>query len=390
MKMRTQKRKDRKYMILWGLSFLLLLFCGSVINLLTPDRALSETEKRTLTALPELSISRFISGSYSAEFESYASDQLFARDFFIRLQSVISLAMEDKESQGVYFAKNGYLIERMDPVDEDNLTRTLEHVSGFAKATGIPSTLVLVPNAIGVCSDLLPAFAVSENQAHWMDWIAERLSGAALCDLTEPLMALAEKGEQVYYRTDHHWTSLAAYRCLPAVAKALGFSPTYTYSPLLVNNSFSGSLAAKSGYPIREYDSIYIYAPDTEIPYMVTDNTSHTKSTSIYQLDALSGTDPYTVFLGGNPAHLTIQTANREGGRLLVFKDSYFNCFLPFLVQEYAEIDIIDPRYYYEDIQMLLYEKEYDSVLFFYNLNTFTQDTSLALTLEGVAEEAEN
>jgi hypothetical protein len=50
-------------------------------------------------------------------------------------------------------------------------------------------------------------------------------------------------------------------------------------------------------------------------------------------------------------------------------------------VSEYARIDVIDPRYYYEDLQLLLYEQNYDAVLYFYNLNTFAADTSLSLVL---------
>lgn len=380
----TQKRKLKKYMMMYALCFLLLLSGFCVINLLIPDRALSASEKRTLADFPTLNTSRLLDGSFSADFEEYASDQIPARDFFIRLRSGFSLLLGKKESQGVYYAEEGYLMERMEPVDEAALSKTLQTICSFSKSTGIPSTLVLAPNAISIHKDLLPAFAITEDQTVWMDNIRSQLSdNISFCDLTAPLLQMASTGKQVYYHTDHHWTSAAAHFCLPAVADALGITPSVTYSPLLVSDSFSGSLAAKSGYPVRIYDEIYIYAPETEMPYIVTDNTAHTKSTTIYSLEALSGMDPYMVFLGGNAAHLTIQTANADGGRLLVFKDSYFNCFLPFLIPEYAEIDIIDPRYYYDDIQMLLYEKDYDAILYFYNLNTFAEDTSLVLTLGG-------
>lgn len=378
----TQKRKLKKYMIAYGLCFLLLLSVFCVVNLLTPDRTLSASEKRTLAGFPALNTGRILDGSFSADFEEYASDQIPARDFFIRLRSGFSLLLGSRESQGVFYAKDGYLMERMEAVDETALSKTLHAICTFSENAGIPSTLVLVPNAVSIHKDLLPAFAVTEDQNNRMDWIGSQLSDSvSFCNLTEPLSEMAANGGQVYYRTDHHWTSAAAYTCFPSVADALGITPSVTYSPLLVSDSFSGSLAAKSGYPVRVYDKIYVYAPETETPYIVTDNTAHTKSATIYSSEALSGTDPYTVFLGGNASHLTIQTANSDGGRLLVFKDSYFNCFLPFLIPEYAEIDIIDPRYYYDDIQMLLYEKNYDAILYFYNLNTFTEDTSLMLTL---------
>lgn len=376
------KKKLIKYLKIYAVCFLVLLFGMCIANLLIPDRTLSESEKRTLTTFPAISAGHLLDGSFSSEFEDYASDQIPARDFFIRLRSGFSLLLGRRESQGVYYADDGYLIERMETVDEAALSKTLEAVCSFSEQSGIPAVLALAPNAVSIHEDLLPAFAVTANQAEWMHWISSHLSDSvSFCDLTEPLSKMADNGEQVYYRTDHHWTSAAAYACLPAVADALGISVSTAYTPLLVCDTFSGSLAAKSGYHTRVCDQIYVYAPETDIPYIVTDNTAHTKSSSIYSTEALSSTDPYTVFLGGNSAHLTIQTTNTDGGRLLVLKDSYFNSFLPFLIAEYAQIDIIDPRYYYDDIRMLLYEKDFDAILYFYNLNTFAEDTSLALTL---------
>lgn len=376
------KKKLKKYMRLWALCFLALLSVLCIANLLTPDREFSASEKRTLSSFPAFSADRVLEGSFSTDFEEYASDQIVGRNFFIRLRSGFSLLLGSRESQNVFYAKDGYLMERMETVDEAALLKTIQTICSFSQKTGVPSVLALAPNAVSIHKDLLPAFAVTEDQDYWMDWISSQLTDSvSFCDLSAPLSEMAAAGEQVYYRTDHHWTSAAAYRALSTVADALGITPSVTYTPLLVCDTFSGSLTAKSGYGARVYDEIFVYAPETETPYIVTDHTALTKSTTIYSTEALSGIDPYTVFLGGNASYLTIQTANTDGGRLLVFKDSYFNCFLPFLIAEYAEIDVIDPRYYYDDIQMLLYEKDYDAILYFYNLNTFAQDTSLVLTL---------
>lgn len=125
-------------MIMYALCFLLLLSGFCVINLLIPDRALSASEKRTLADFPTLNTSRLLDGSFSADFEEYASDQIPARDFFIRLRSGFSLLLGKKESQGVYYAEEGYLMERMEPVDEAALSKTLQTICSFSKSTGIP------------------------------------------------------------------------------------------------------------------------------------------------------------------------------------------------------------------------------------------------------------
>jgi hypothetical protein len=217
-----------------------------------------------------------------------------------------------------------------------------------------------------------------------MQYIGGRLDGPVFCDLTGPLTEYYANGGQAYYRSDHHWTTEAAFCTLPAVRSALGLDqdsiPAMT--PLAVCNDFVGSLAAKSGFSVLKKDTIFIYRSDAEPAYIVTDPAAQTKRATVYSLEGLKSSDPYTVFLGGNTGHLNILTDRADGGKLLVFKDSYFNCFLPFLLGDYREIDIIDPRYYYEDLEDLILAGGYDRVLFFYDLNTLAEDTSLALVLQ--------
>ncbi len=378
------KKKINKYMKTLAICFLVLLAFFCVANLIKKDNDLSTTEKRTLATFPNLTLTGVLDGSFSSDFEDYASDQILGRDFFINVRSGFSLVLGKRESQGVYYCKKGYLMERMDTVDEEQLNESLSAICSFSDDAGIPSVLVLVPNAVSIYEDLLPSFAITEDQEEWMAYISDAVyDSVTFLDLSETLTELADSGEQVYYYNDHHWTSAAAYAAYPVVAGKLGIDGDNSFTPLMVCDTFTGSLTSESGYSARRYDKIYVYAPDEEISYIVTDNASHTKSASIYDSESLSGTDPYEVFLGGNSSHVNIQTTNTDGGRLLVFKDSYFNCFLPFILSEYSEIDIIDCRYYYDDIDSLLMEKDYDSILYFFNLNTFAEDTSLALVLGG-------
>ena len=67
---------------------------------------------------------------------------------------------------------------------------------------------------------------------------------------------------------------------------------------------------------------------------------------------------------------------------LLLIKDSYANCFVPFLVSQFREIVLVDPRYYYGDLESLTAGQSFTDVLFLYNLNTFLTDDVLHLSLE--------
>ena len=71
-------------------------------------------------------------------------------------------------------------------------------------------------------------------------------------------------------------------------------------------------------------------------------------------------------------------TTASTGKNLLVLKDSYANCFLPFLIPYYDEIVVIDPRYYYDDIYSEITSQKITEILFLYNANTFLEDNSIS------------
>lgn len=106
------------------------------------------------------------------------------------------------------------------------------------------------------------------------------------------------------------------------------------------------------------------------------------KKASVYDSEMLDNNDKYAVFFGGNYPMIKIKTTNREGRNLLVIKDSYANCFVPFLIPHYKEITMIDPRYYYEDVNKEIADSDIQDVLFLYNANTFFEDNSLSSIFE--------
>ena len=79
---------------------------------------------------------------------------------------------------------------------------------------------------------------------------------------------------------------------------------------------------------------------------------------------------------------MKIKTPTAENRRLLVLKDSYANCFLPFLAPYYREIVVVDPRYYYGDLKGLMETEEINEILYLYSTATFVSDTSLATLVE--------
>ena len=188
----------------------------------------------------------------------------------------------------------------------------------------------------------------------------------------------SHRTEYIYFRTDHHWTSLGAYYAFAASASRLGedvLAPSFTLLP--VTDEFEGTLASQSGVH-RTKDTISVYLPqDTGISYYVNYPDAQTRVTSLFVSSALEEKDKYTVFFGGNHPLVEVFTTVNNGRSLLVLKDSYANSFIQFLTTYYDKIILIDPRYYYDDLSTALTTYGITDVLFLYSGDYWMTDSTL-------------
>ena len=245
---------------------------------------------------------------------------------------------------------------------------------------------LIAPNAAYVLKDWLPKGAPVRDQGKDLAYIQKHLpKSMGVIDVTKTLQQHAKEG--MYYKTDHHWTTKAALYSFQKAAPQMGIEkPLEHYTKYLVTDSFSGTLASKSGYHKTE-DQIEVYAPEgTEVQYLVNDTENREKRATVYDRKALRNKDKYEVFFGGNHAMVQITTANNTTKKLLVVKDSYANSFVPFLIPYYNEIVMVDPRYYYENIDTLINNKNITDVLFLYNMDTFLNDNSIEGVFKNEAE----
>lgn len=372
-----RERSAKIYIRTAGIFVAFLLLAG-VFNLFGKDKTFSETENRMLAQKPVFSFSNLSSGKYMSDMEAYVTDQFFIRDKWINLKLLQDLALGKRESNGVYIGKDDYLMEIPSAPNEKSLDKNLKAISSFSiRHQEVRTVMSLVPNAAFICDQLTPRNAPVHDQAKDIEHIKKTLSSSLnYVDLTRTMSN--HKTEPIYYKTDHHWTSLGAKYAFDTLYVALDIQePVQAYDIYPVTHSFSGTLASKSGYDKAE-DTIEIYVPkDVDSDYIVNYVDEQEKSTSVYNSKALKNKDKYEVFFGGNHSRIDISSPVNEKKNLLVFKDSYANSFIPFLLPYYRNIIVIDPRYFYDDIDKLMKDNEITDVLFLYNVNTFVTDNSL-------------
>ena len=363
----------------------LILSCG--VNLMHKDRQMSEKEMRMLAQKPEISLSGIASGRFMEQYEEYVSDQFAGRDTWVRIKTFADSVAGRTEEGGVFKGKDHYLLEDIAKPDEEQLKVNLDAMKKFQETyKDIPMYMMLVPNAANIESDKLPYCAVTEDQDKQFQKIKASLGTAFQWVNVEDTLK-KHRAEEIYYHTDHHWTTLGAYYGYQALAAAmkLDTSKAPAMKSYAVTNSFNGTLSATSGYETDYNEPIYIYAPDDlkTAPQVVVNNVNEKKKTAtLYDTSKLKEKDKYALFLGGNYPVLDIRTTADTTDRLLLVKDSYANSVIPFLTAYYREIIVVDPRYYYDDIREVMKKNKITSVLFLYNGNTFVQDNSISGVLQ--------
>ena len=371
--------------------FLLLIFGFTAANILRPQRERSETENRTLTKRPALTWDSLISGTFAKEYESYLSDQFILRDDWITLKTGLERAALKQETNDVYFAADGYLIEaHTGAFTGDTAQQNLVRLGSFFQTlaqTYTPEhlTCMIVPNAVDILRDHLPAFADPYDQEAYLAKVKDVLPDGVWFDASAVLRQAHETDgqKQLYYRTDHHWTTEAAFDVFASwlAAKGIGSTNSDQFAISKVTDSFEGTIASKLGISGRA-DSIQRWDPLATYDYYLIYNQSDDLRNTMYQKSFLDTKDKYAYFYGGNYGLIETKMPQAQTGRrLLLIKDSYAHCFAPFTCGYFDEVDLLDPRYYNASIQDLMASKSYTDILLLFNAAGFAEETAIARLL---------
>ena len=369
-----------------GKVFILCMIVFFLLNLIVSDKEMSEEENRMLAGSPRLSWSSLVSGDFMTKYETYLADQFAGRNFWRSIKVGLSGLGGSRQEEDILIGKDDYLMEEIVSPDQDTLMENLEAIRQFAKRSrDIQTYMLLVPNAANIMRDRLPAFATVSDQSRMFAQVKRELGeDVEWLDAAEALKKHA--GEQIYYKTDHHWTSLGAFYTFSQVAEQMQIKTDVSsgFVSYPISTTFNGMLAAKSGCRMDVREDIYMYVPrDTDNDVVVNYVDEQRKTASLYDSSKLKTRDQYAVFLGENTSVVDIKTVSESKRRLLLIKDSYANSFVPFMTPYFREIVLVDPRYYSGTIEDIMDTYRISDVLYLYSGNTFFQDNNLKGVLSG-------
>ena len=380
--MNINKRNNRKSTTsIIGKVFVIILAAILIINILVPNKDVSEEENRYLAKRPQLTVDSLLSGTYMEDFEKYLSDQFAGRSLLRKIKVGMQRFGGAKVSNGVFIGDDEYLMQDIVVPNEEDLTNNINAINKTAdKYQNISFNMMIVPDAANVLKDKLPSLAVTADQNALINRVKKQMSESVTwIDASKTLNE--HNNEKIFYKTDHHWTSLGAYYVFKDAAPSMGIKDDVSsmFAPYAVSLDFNGTLAALSGCRLNEKEQIDIYVPkDLDKELIVNYEEEQKKTTTIYDKSKLDTRDQYAVFLGGNSPLINIRTLSPYTGRLLVIKDSFANSFVQFLTPFYREIVMVDPRYYTGSFDELVEVYNITDVLYLYSGNTFFKDNNIS------------
>lgn len=360
-----------------GVIFMVLLLGLAGKEALSHQRTYSPVEKRELQTRPEISITKVLDGRFQKKYESYLRDQFPGRDHWVSFQTDMELFMGKNEIHNVYIGKNHYLLEHytekeFDPQQISKNLQALEKFVGKAKQNA-DVHVMMVPTKSWILREKLPAFAPHYKEQKFYDALQQKLEKEDVLISVEPVLD-AHKEEEIYYRTDHHWTTLGAWYAYEQYTKAVGGDLQRAQGKKkfrCISKDFYGTTYAKINYA-RQADKIEIYEPADKL--RVVYNMGEKKTKTLYDVSFLKTADQYSVFTGGNQAVLEITGGKKNGKTLLLIKDSFANSILPFLAEDYEKLVVVDLRQLNVSGDRLLEMFSPTDILILYNSAQFAQD----------------
>lgn len=360
-----------------GVIFMVLLLGLAGKEALSHQRTYSPVEKRELQTRPEISITKVLDGRFQKKYESYLRDQFPGRDHWVSFQTDMELFMGKNEIHNVYIGKNHYLLEHytekeFDPQQISKNLQALEKFVGKAKQNA-DVHVMMVPTKSWILREKLPAFAPHYKEQRFYDALQQKLEKEDVLISVEPVLD-AHKEEEIYYRTDHHWTTLGAWYAYEQYTKAVGGDLQRAQGKKkfrCISKDFYGTTYAKINYA-RQADKIEIYEPADKL--RVVYNMGEKKTKTLYDFSFLKTADQYSVFTGGNQAVLEITGGIKNGKTLLLIKDSFANSILPFLAEDYEKLVVVDLRQLNVSGDRLFEMFSPTDILILYNSAQFAQD----------------
>ncbi|MCI8410042.1 MAG: hypothetical protein HFJ09_12355 [Lachnospiraceae bacterium] len=371
-------QKQKIVTIFFSIGIMGLLSITGLVTFFGPQKTFSENENRYLSKVSDINWRDLQSGKAQSTLTQIADDQFPYHDFWMQTSTEIRKIMGKQDIGGVYLGKDHYYFEKIldSDFDKNRYYNNLRLVAAMQEKLGEPIITMLVPSPATIYKDKLPKYAIEYDSSQKYKQGKEIVGKENWLDI-RTLLEREAKQQQVYFRTDHHWTMSGAFAAYKAFMEQVKESskPLDYFDLQEKSNTFFGTLYSKALDKDAIPDTLFI--PEN-IPSDLQITCDEEKHESIYDMEKLNTKDKYAVFFGGN--HGITQIINPNGNQdktLVIIKDSFANCFTPMLIEHYQKIIMLDLRYYNDSVSNLLSTEKNKTILVLFEISNFAKETNL-------------
>lgn len=299
----------------------------------------------------------------------------------------------DAETLGALYVNKDTAYEYYNFVQEtaDNyiamVNSAAKQLSGKAKVYDM-----VVPTSMDICvpERVRKGLNTSDQQAALNYLYSGMDSSVTTVDIFQTMLDREEQGDYLYFRTDHHWTAVGAYYAYTVFAPLAGKTALaledfqeYTFE------GFTGSFyrQTESSKMAANPDTVYAYGPKSVENITVTsDDGTTTEYPIIRDGDEMAASLKYLCFIAGDNPFSVIENPNiTDGSAIMLVKESFGNCFAPYLAENYQYVYVVDYRYLSDvddrSLAELAVDYKVDDVLFLNNIGA-TRESNLVAQMK--------
>lgn len=353
--------------------FTTIIYTITIISFIDRDKIFSEFENRNLKTKPNFSVNKFINMSFQKEYQEYVNDQFPLRNQWINIKSLNEYLLCKIENNGIIYGKNKWLFEKFISLNEVKFSNNISALKQFSEEYKKKVSIMIVPNSYEIYKENLPNALKQIEQEKIIEDIYSKLIYSNNINLLD--IFKSEKDNYIYYKTDHHWTTYGAYLAYCSFIKSIGMEPIkLDYYNKNQINKFYGSYFSKAR-PVNISSDIIEYY---DFQNLEMDILGEERYNSIYDFSKINSRDKYSIFLRGNNALTIINNKNlKNGKKILVIKDSFANSLVPFLTQNFEQVNVIDLRNFNIKISNYMKENDFDNILILYNFMNLATDNNI-------------
>lgn len=317
--------------IVLSIIFITFLFTFMIVNIVKKDDDISYSERRKLQKMPKITYDSVINGTYFNTLDKYTTDQFILRDNFRKIKIDIDLLTKNNYNK-LYLYKD-YIIEETYPLNKESVINVTNKINNI-KRTYLNDT-----------NDIYYSIVPDKNYFVNDDNLKidyDELKNIMNSNLDIKYIDIFnELSLEDYYKTDTHWREEKLSKVVNKLSKEMNFNIDNNYSFKRISD-FNGTYSSRI---VKEdiKDEIYILDNVNDMNVYNYETNGYEK---VYDLTKLNSFDKYNVYLSGSVSLLKIESVNTSSNKdLIVFRDSYGSSLIPFMMNGYKSITVVDTRY---------------------------------------------